>query len=317
MYDVHHRNNYRTLQLQSSYITSDFGFGEILPDDIGKWAYSNYPNHHDTLELRLVASGTPHFHIDGRDYDLKPGDVIVLNPFVPHYGTMRVGDSANAWYRLYIELAPLLGQGSPAISDMLTKIHSCEMQFTEYFPAASAKSLADVIQRLNKLYSGQKDTGDLTTDCLILACVWEIFALLLPCCHPISPGYHKDYNFIRIVEKYILDNYTKDISTRTAAAALGYADSYFARLFKANYNRTFASYLLQYRIRRAAWDQSNRRNISISEIASSVGFSDYNYFSRAFRKELNMSPTEWLARRCSVPGQVYYKLEGDARRYGG
>ncbi len=53
------------------------------------------------------------------------------------------------------------------------------------------------------------------------------------------------------------------------------------------------NYLNIIRIRKATKEIKINPNLSITEIAFQVGFSDSNYFARVFRKHLGMSASEY------------------------
>lgn len=66
----------------------------------------------------------------------------------------------------------------------------------------------------------------------------------------------------------------------------------FMRTFQAATGLAPIAYLLQLRINRAS-ELLRRTDLSITEIAFKVGFSDSNYFARQFRGLMNMPPTEY------------------------
>ncbi|MBR4866617.1 MAG: helix-turn-helix domain-containing protein, partial [Clostridia bacterium] len=53
--------------------------------------------------------------------------------------------------------------------------------------------------------------------------------------------------------------------------------------------------LCRYRVQRAATDYAFS-SLSIAEIAEAVGFSDYCYFSKSFKKYIGKSPAEYLGK---------------------
>jgi hypothetical protein len=72
--------------------------------------------------------------------------------------------------------------------------------------------------------------------------------------------------------------------------------SRFCHEFKAIFAVTFVEYLAQYRMERAKRLLANP-TISVADVAVSVGFNDPSYFTRVFRKQEGLSPSEYRANK--------------------
>jgi len=94
------------------------------------------------------------------------------------------------------------------------------------------------------------------------------------------------------VLKRIQTAYMEDLALTIIADETGYNPSYLSRLFKIETGVSFVKFLNEVRLREARklLIQSNTR---ISEIAINTGFWDEKYFSRFFKRETGMSPTEY------------------------
>jgi AraC-like DNA-binding protein len=57
--------------------------------------------------------------------------------------------------------------------------------------------------------------------------------------------------------------------------------------------QTVHEFIKKVRLKRAV-QLLEKRKMKITEIAYSVGFSDLNYFSRCFRKEFGVAPSEYI-----------------------
>ena len=71
--------------------------------------------------------------------------------------------------------------------------------------------------------------------------------------------------------------------------------SEFCRLFKATLHQTPFDFLLHYRIQQSL-PLLCRPELTITEIATTVGFSGASYYSEVFRKYTSCSPTEYRKR---------------------
>lgn len=82
------------------------------------------------------------------------------------------------------------------------------------------------------------------------------------------------------------------LTNKTLAKKINISDSYFRELFKATYGTTPHKYLIKLRINQAKQALCGT-DMTIAEIAESCGFSSTYYFSKAFKAEVGMSPTEF------------------------
>ena len=76
------------------------------------------------------------------------------------------------------------------------------------------------------------------------------------------------------------------------AAQVNLSETYFAIYFKDKTGVNFRDYLLQVRMAYAK-QMFKARVANISEIAYRTGYQDYRSFSRAFKNETGMTPSEY------------------------
>lgn len=109
----------------------------------------------------------------------------------------------------------------------------------------------------------------------------------------------KEENNIDVVKQakqYIELNYAKDIDLDEVSKYLQISPYYFSKLFKKKTGKNFIEYLTQIRMEHAKILLSSS-SMSMKEICMEVGYSDANYFSRAFKKNVGLSPTEYKEER--------------------
>ena len=92
--------------------------------------------------------------------------------------------------------------------------------------------------------------------------------------------------------QYILMNLNIKLELSDIAGNSGVHPSYLSRRFKEETGQTISSYIREKRIMEARWMLSQTKE-SITDIALSLGFEDINYFSKIFRKERGLSPSEY------------------------
>ncbi|WP_400246153.1 response regulator [Niallia sp. JL1B1071] len=91
---------------------------------------------------------------------------------------------------------------------------------------------------------------------------------------------------------YMDKNYYKTISLEEVAEQIGISSYYLSKLFKERFQVTFIDYLTKTRLEKAK-ELLLDPNVPLKEIALNIGYKDPNYFSRVFKKETGMSPSEY------------------------
>ncbi|MBQ8836608.1 MAG: helix-turn-helix transcriptional regulator [Clostridia bacterium] len=94
--------------------------------------------------------------------------------------------------------------------------------------------------------------------------------------------------------KYIQENYWRsDISNDALAHLADMSTVYFRKLFTKRYGVSPMKYISNIKIETAK-NMLLSNNLTVSEIAEAVGFSSVYSFSRTFKKQTGLSPTEFL-----------------------
>lgn len=93
-------------------------------------------------------------------------------------------------------------------------------------------------------------------------------------------------------KEYIKNQYHKDISLDDVSREVKISPYYFSKLFKQETGENFIEYLTNIRMEKAK-ELLSQSEKSMKEICSEVGYSDPNYFSRSFKKNVGVTPTEY------------------------
>lgn len=95
---------------------------------------------------------------------------------------------------------------------------------------------------------------------------------------------------------YIHRNYSRSMSVDETARQIGVSRSCLYRAFQSEYGCSPSDYLIRYRLQRAE-QLLLHSGLSVGVVAVSVGFEDPYYFSRAFRRQNSLSPTEYRRKK--------------------
>lgn len=143
-------------------------------------------------------------------------------------------------------------------------------------------------------YSGRKDylpqIMELTTAGEIRD--WFTDKVMTACRNVVNKREERSGDIIRTAKKYIEDHFDKDISLDDVSRVVNISPYYFSKVFKEASGLNFIEYLTNIRIEKAK-NLLENSNLSIKEICVSCGYTDPNYFSRSFKKNVGVTPTEY------------------------
>ena len=115
----------------------------------------------------------------------------------------------------------------------------------------------------------------------------------------------KDIKHVDVIYRavdYIKRNYMRKITLEEIASKAFLSPSYFSKVFKDEMKLNFNTYLNQLRVE-VGKNLLRNENISLADVAISVGYEDQSYFTKVFKKLTGVSPGKYKESR----GQVIQK----------
>jgi two-component system response regulator YesN len=94
--------------------------------------------------------------------------------------------------------------------------------------------------------------------------------------------------------QYIRKNYNQDITLSYISNKYHINQNYFCRLFKDVAGKSFNKFLTSVRIEKAC-EMIENSSLKINKIAELIGYSDPKYFSKVFKSETGVTPSEYLS----------------------
>ncbi len=95
------------------------------------------------------------------------------------------------------------------------------------------------------------------------------------------------------VVAYVDENFLTIASVEEVADLFGYNYTYFSRMFKQKVGMSLNQYITAKKISMAKELMKNQPDLNIQEVSSLCGYADKRYFSRVFKSESGMSPSEY------------------------
>ena len=97
---------------------------------------------------------------------------------------------------------------------------------------------------------------------------------------------------IRMAKTYILKNYMTSITLEEMGRITGFNASYFSLLFKKETGKNFGEYIAEVRMEKAK-EMLKETDESIAAICGNVGYSDIKHFTKSFKQETGLKPSEY------------------------
>lgn len=218
-------------------------------------------HYHSEFEIVYQLSGENITLIDGKEYHMKPSDVLVMPPNIPHE-IPEGGEFTDLYFqtnRLSFDRVIKLTDISGELFTMLNLLNTILIDRKKY----CFKMCENI------------------TECIELLIIQS------------SKIEHK-YPFAEKLHRELNENISNcEFSVKTAIKKLGYNDDYMRRCFKGIYKKTPLEYLTEMRIKKAKSLLLQPCCHSVSEVAVNCGFYDPFYFSKCFKSICGVSPKEY------------------------
>src|SRR5512145_1115500 len=104
---------------------------------------------------------------------------------------------------------------------------------------------------------------------------------------------------IENVKRYIYEHLHEPLDRETLAAVAGFSIPHFHRVFTAQVGESAVSYVRRLRLERAG-RKLRMGAVDITEVARAAGYESHAAFSKAFKQQFGLSPSEFRQLGCSA-----------------
>ena len=99
----------------------------------------------------------------------------------------------------------------------------------------------------------------------------------------------------RLIEEYIAQNISRNITLDELATLCGCTPIQFARKFNAHYGMRPHAFVIKQKVEQAC-QHLRKGNLALKEVALASGFADQSHLNRVFRQQLDCTPAEYRRR---------------------
>ncbi len=230
----------------------------------------------DHYLIHYVVSGKGIYRVGGKEYHLSAGDMFLARESAVIY---YCADEDDPWEYCWVgfngtDAKYLLNMTSFAGDNLVIKITEHET----------------ILSLMSNIYNGQG--ADTAHETEMLGHLYLFLAKLMQMNEEESALERGGYKYVRAALNFIKYNYSAPIDVTDIAKAVGVSRSHLYRVFMMQLSISPSDYLEKYRINEAAALLKNAE-LSVSEVANSVGFDDALYFSRVFKKNKGVPPSKY------------------------
>lgn len=248
------------------------------------------PHVHPEWELLWVLDQPLRVIGDGEESRLLPGELVLFPPDTPH--ELR-GEPQSTF--LCLQVAPRWLPGTEGLRPE-------ERVVGRVLSSLEQEALKHRLLDIATAYFTAADRYALY--CLGQSCLLLYTLLTTLPCHAMTPeelaGQHRRNARLKRLIRYVDENYMHTIRLGDFAREEGCSVSYLSHFIKASINQTFRDYVESVRFNEA------RKRIAAGaermlEVCVESGFSDYRYFSRAFKQRYGITPDEFSRQEARLP----------------
>ncbi len=228
-------------------------------------------HYHSDFEILYIKNGKAKMIIDEKEFFANDNSIIFINPFETHYGEILSDNFSYYCIDFDIKLLSLKQENEILKSKLKYKNFMEEKIYEEY------------IKNIFEAYKNEKDGWELFAK-------GNLFILFSLIENNIIRSESQKNIFAKNVIEYIENHFNEAISSKNAAEALGYNQSYFCRTFKKTFQMSFCDYLNLYRINKA---KEFLKTETVSSASIMSGYSNFSYFTVMFKKITGITPLKF------------------------
>jgi AraC-like DNA-binding protein len=246
-------------------------------------------HHHDFYEIFYFIEGDNQFYIEGENYVLKSGDMLLINPTELHQCV--VYPSKKEYERIVFWLKPdFVKMLSSPEFDLLSCFHAKDRKKAISINVDARRDIESLFARILEMENFQGVGKNIMRNALVMELLVKINNLVIDKQTPVV-GENRMSLLIKDVISYIEENLKEDLTLEVLANQFFISKFHLAREFKKYSSVSIHQYIKLKRLILAK--EHILKNESILDVYVLCGFGDYSNFFRAFKQEYDMTPRQF------------------------
>lgn len=215
------------------------------------------------IDLTYCISGRMHYVFEGEDVILTGGDAIL---FPQGSVRQRLATPDAAFY----------------CSFNISHDNSFKPAVNGYLPKSLRSDTVAVLESVRKAFASVSDQKNEKCTALF----WYLYYQL------IETATNNEHPHVKHIKQYIAEHLTEELTLTEIAEAVHLVPHYCCAVFSKQSGQSLFDFITSQRIEMAK-GLIRTTNAPLTEISADCGFSDYNYFSRVFKKLTGIPPLKY------------------------
>lgn len=256
-------------------------------------------HYHDFDKIIIFLGGNVSYLIEGKNYYLEPGDVVLVNRFHLHKPTI---DLTKPYHRMVLYIShEFLKQFETKAYDpfRMFKMAADERNYVLRMPGILDGKLGDKIKALEDASASKSYGSSMEAHIAFLDFILALNRMPDEWNEEKDPVAGAVFHQKNIdILNYINEHLTEDISVEELADLFYVSKFHMMRQFKAETGYSIHKYITEKRLIMAK--RLLMQDIPVGKVSEMCGFSEYSTFLRAFRARFGITPGDYIKEKRGI-----------------